>query len=184
MSSDIKLRDAMNAKRPAFTVSNATRRKRVSRCSWRSPRGLQNKEKKGFNGKKAVVNVGYRGPASVRGFSSSGKSPVLVHNLSELCSINAKMQCAVIASVGMKNRQSLLEECKVKGIEVLNWKVDAALAKITDVRAKKAESKKAKKEVKKKVESKKVEKKTEEVSTEDKKEVERKEMEKVLTRRD
>ena len=172
----------MNAKRPAFEISNGHKRIKVKRCSWRRPRGHQNKEKLGKYGKKAVVSVGYRGPSNVRGLSATGKQVVNIFNVSDLSSIDVKTQCVIVSSIGMKKLSLVLEECKAKGVEVINHDVEASLKKIKESLDGRKKAKKPKKEEKKPA-PKKEEKKTEEVSDEDKKEVERKEMEKVLTRR-
>lgn len=178
----LELRKAMNAKRPDFEISNSHKRIRVKRCSWRRPRGLQNKERIGIFGKKAVVSMGYRGPAAVRGLSASGKHIVRVFNVSDLDGIDPKAQCALIASIGMKKLNDVLAECKAKGVEVVNHRIEDSLKKIQESLDSRKKAKKPKKEAKKPA-PKKEEKKTEEVSDEDKKESERKEMEKVLTRR-
>jgi large subunit ribosomal protein L32e len=179
----LELRKAMNAKRPKFEISNKHKRIKVSRCSWRAPRGHQNKEKLGKYGKKAVVNIGYRGPSAVRGLSTSGKIPVHIFNVSGLATIDPKTQCIIIARVGMKKLGMILNECKTKSIEIINHKIDNSLNKIKEKLDERKKAKKPKK-AEKKPEPKKAEKKTEEVSDEDKKETERKKMEKVLTRRD
>ena len=185
----VELRNAMNAKRPDFTRSNKHKRKRVARSSWRAPRGLHNKEKIGFHGKKAVVGTGYRGPVAARGLSKTGLLPVLVHNLAELEAVDAKRQCAVLARVGMRKKLDLLKACKEKSIVVLGIDVDASLSRFD---ARLAERKKRKDVVKKRREVKKEKpakekkepKKEEESDSEDKKESERKEMEKLLTKRE
>jgi len=178
----LELRKALNAKRPKFEISNSHKRIRVKRCSWRRPRGLQNKERLGVFGKKAVVSTGYRGPSAVRGLSASGRHIIRVFNVSDLADINPKDQCALIASIGNKKLNDVLVECKAKGIEVVNHDIEDSLKRIQEALELRKKAKKPKKEVKKPA-PKKEEKKTEEVSDEDKKESERKEMEKVLTRR-
>ncbi|MBW3019210.1 50S ribosomal protein L32e [Candidatus Woesearchaeota archaeon] len=178
----LELRKAMNAKRPKFEISSGHKRKKLAGCSWRRPRGHQNKERLGKYGKKAVVSIGYRGPVAVRNLSASGKAAVHIFNVADLANIDPKNQCAIIARIGMKNLAAVLNECKAKNIEVVNHKIDASLKKIQEFLDKRKKAKMPKKE-KKKPAPKKEAKKTEEIPDEDKKEAERKEMEKVLTRR-
>lgn len=183
----LELRKKMNAKRPVFAISNKHKRIRVMRCSWRKPRGHHNKEKLGKHGKKAVVNIGYRSPRLVRNLSNDGLEKVKVYCLNDLKNIDPQKQCVLISSVGMKKKQSLLEECKKQSLKVFNHDVDKSLSAI---RESFAERKKAKDSLKKAKESeekkKKVEKakETEVESQEDKKEKEEKQKEKVLTRRE
>lgn len=184
----VELRNAMNAKRPKFTRSNAHKRIRIRRSSWRAPKGLQNKEKLGFHGKKAVAKTGYRGPRAVRGVSRDGLMPVRVMTLADVNMIDPKKQCALIARVGMRKRLALLNACKEKGVAVMNMNVERALGAIgermTARKEKKSMLSKRRFEKEKSAKKEKKEEKSEEKDSEELKEQQRKDMEKVLTKRE
>jgi len=187
----LELRRAINAKRPKFTRSNAHKRIRIRRSSWRAPKGLQNKEKLGFHGKKAVAGLGYRGPRAVRGLSREGLAPVRVKTVAEIAQLDPKAQCALIARVGLRRRLDLLNSCKEKKITVMNMNVDRALGLIAEVMSARKEKKSAlskrrsEKERSAKKEAKETKKpESEQLDSEEQKEQQRKDLEKVLTKRE
>lgn len=105
-------------KKPKF--SRHPKIKRIER-GWRRPRGSQSKLRKCKAGKGAKVKIGHGTPKSLRGLHPSGYSAVLVHNVHDLYSIDAKKQAAVIAAgVGKKLRSELLKAAKDKNIKILN----------------------------------------------------------------
>ena len=68
-----------------------------------------------------VVQVGFRGPASVRGLHPSGFEEILVHNLGNLENIDAKVQAIRISSkVGDKKREMIIKKADEMKIRVLN----------------------------------------------------------------
>ena len=64
-------------KKPWFKRDDYEKKKKLS-SSWRKPRGLFNKMRRGFPDKGAVVRVGYGAPTAIRGFHPSGFEEVLV----------------------------------------------------------------------------------------------------------
>ncbi|RLE46921.1 50S ribosomal protein L32e [Candidatus Woesearchaeota archaeon] len=184
----LELRKKMNKKRPSFNREDYNKWKRIKKGTWRKPKGIHSKSRHSFKGNFPLVKPGYRGPKLVRGLHFSGLVPVVVYNLKELSVVDPKTQGVVIGSVGMRKRVALLNECKSKGINVLNFKdIDAALKACDELIVKKKEFKEAKKKAKKlskeKIKKKAEEKKAKAESEEDKKEKERKDMEKILTKR-
>ena len=179
----LELRKRMNAKRPKFKHYEHQKRKEVG-TRWRKPRGLHNKMRIGKWGKPASVNVGYRGPAEVRGLDRSGLTPNLVSTLSQLDALDPKKHSVILSRVGNRAKVQLLESCKKKHLSVLNVKnMDEELKHIASTFA---ERKNAKKERLRQKESntapapKKTEQKTEEKTPEQ----EKKEKDKVLTQRE
>jgi len=173
------LRKEISKRRPEFVMQDQHKRPDLQ-PRWRKPKGMHSKMRHGVWGRPASVNVGYRGPAAVRGMHESGLIPVLVQNITDIGRIEPKSHCAILGHVGDRKKVQLLEACKQKKIVVLNVKnIDEAIKMITD---KVLERKEVKKTAAKRKEGKaKPAKKEAEALT---KEQERKEMEKVLTKRE
>ena len=75
--SSSKLRRSIAEHRPEFVRPESWRYVRLH-PEWRKPKGLDNKVRKSIKGWPRRVKVGYRGPAQVRGYHSSGHIEVLV----------------------------------------------------------------------------------------------------------
>lgn len=190
----LSLKKKIKARLPAFKHPDWQKRKEVG-TRWRRPRGLHSKMRHGVHGRPASVNPGYRTPAEIRGFTSSGLLPVLAYTLSDLSKVDAKKNGVIIGSIGDKAKVVLLQACKEKGFNVLNVKnVDASLKDIADKFLARKETKKQSKQKKDtkakqkapKKEETKEEKKEEKIEAkpEDSKQQEKKEMDKVLTRKE
>tara|TARA_B100000700_G_C14485096_1_gene596973 strand:+ start:103 stop:351 length:249 start_codon:yes stop_codon:yes gene_type:complete len=68
-----------------------------------------------------VVQVGFRGPASVRGLHPSGFEEVLVHNPKEVENVNPETQAVRISStVGDKKRELIVNKADELKIRVFN----------------------------------------------------------------
>lgn len=68
-----------------------------------------------------MVEIGYGGPALVRGLHPSGFEEVMVYNVDGLETINPKTQAARIGgTVGVKKRIAIENRAKELGIRVLN----------------------------------------------------------------
>jgi len=109
-------------RRPKFTRQASYRYWRIGRDeAWRKPRGLQSKQRRHYGYRSAIVRIGYRGPAVVRGLTPSGFRPVLVHNAAEMAGIAPATDAAIIArTVGTRRRLALEEAARKAGIHVLN----------------------------------------------------------------
>ncbi len=181
----LTLRKEISKRRPAFVMQDQHKRPDLQ-IRWRKPKGMHSKMRHGVWGRPASVNVGYRGPAEVRGLHESGLIPILVQNAEQVAKLDAKTQGVIIAHVGGKNKTQILQACKQQGIAIFNVKnVDQELQKLASAVTARKEAKKAteqRRTAKAKTAPKKEEKKeTEEPVT---KEQERKEMEKVLTKKE
>ena len=164
----LKLRKEM--KKPAFVVKESNFNAGV-KVRWRFPRGRHSKVRQMHCGRPAMPNPGYGAPAAVRGLHASGLEVVMVHNATELQSLNQKTQGAIIAaSVGARKRLSLLEVAQQKKITLLNVKdVRAAATRlVSDFEQRKEMHKKRIVETSKKNEQKK--KKAEELTRKEKEE--------------
>ncbi len=88
---------------------------------YRKPRGYHSKMREHLARRPPVVDIGFRGPRSVRYLHPSGFTEVLVHNLAELESINAQNEaCRFSSTIGMKKLEMLQERADELGIRVLN----------------------------------------------------------------
>ena len=68
-----------------------------------------------------VVDIGFRGPAEVRGLHPSGFEEVMVYNVEGLEGIDPKAQAVRIGgTVGTKKRIDIQERADELGIRVLN----------------------------------------------------------------
>ena len=175
------LRKQMNAKRPRFRQQDSHKRKEII-SAWRKPKGMHSKMRHGVWGRPASVNVGYRGPAEVRGLHSSGLSMIIVNNVEEAGRVDPKTQGAILGSIGGRKKVDVLTACKQKGITVLNIKnVDEAIQALKDkVTARKEARKHAEKT--KAAKTAKAEPKKEEAPKT--KEEERKEAEKIMIQKE
>ena len=120
----LKVRRRLKARKPEFKRYCAHKKLRLRNKSWRRPRGLDNKLRIRYGGKKSgriVVNAGFGSPKAVRGLHPSGYEEVLVHNPMELDKINPERQAIRIASnVGMKKRLAIEDKAKELGLKILN----------------------------------------------------------------
>ena len=117
---DLSKRNRMSHKRPTFKRQNWFRYKRLGE-KWRRPRGIHSKMRRHFKYRIPVAQVGFRGPASVRGLHPSGFEEVLVHNLKEVENVNPETQAMRISStVGDKKRELIVKKADELKIRVFN----------------------------------------------------------------
>ncbi|MFQ6127642.1 MAG: 50S ribosomal protein L32e [Thermoplasmata archaeon] len=116
----LAIRDRQKRRRPKFRRQEWFRYKRLG-SSWRRPRGLHSKMRKGLKYRPKMASVGYRSPSKVRGLHPSGFEEVLVHNKKELEVLDPKKQAARIGhSVGTRKRIEIESRADEIGIRVLN----------------------------------------------------------------
>jgi large subunit ribosomal protein L32e len=106
-------------KKPWFKRDDYEKKKKLS-SSWRKPRGLFNKMRRGFPDKGAVVQVGYGAPTAIRGFHPSGFEEVLVTCYADLEEVQPDQAVRIGRTVGARKRQIILERAFAKGLKVLN----------------------------------------------------------------
>ena len=106
--------------KPAFRRQDYHMKKRTPE-SWRRPRGGLSKQRRGYKGKGAKVQAGYRTPKAARGLHPSGFEEVRVHNADDLEDVDGDSQAVRIASsVGARKRERIEEVCEDEEIRVLN----------------------------------------------------------------
>jgi large subunit ribosomal protein L32e len=116
----LKVRRRLNQSRPKFLAFESWRFVKI-KLRWRKPRGIDNKMRTNERGWPKVANIGWGGPAAVRGLHPTGKEEVLISNINDLKTINVETQVARIRrTVGGKKRTLILEEAEKLGIKILN----------------------------------------------------------------
>ncbi|UCD93219.1 MAG: 50S ribosomal protein L32e [Methanobacteriota archaeon] len=116
----LKLRKQIADSRPTFRRQEWFRYSRLGE-SWRKPRVLHSKMRRGFGYRVNLVSTGYRGPKAVRGFHPSGFQEVMVHRLEDLEDLDPKKQAARIGpAVGSRKREEIEKAADEKGIRILN----------------------------------------------------------------
>lgn len=106
-------------KKPWFKRDDYEKKKKLS-SSWRKPRGLFNKMRRGFPDKGAVVGVGYGAPTAIRGFHPSGFEEVLVNCQADLEEARPDQAVRIGRTVGARKKQIIVERAFAKGLKVLN----------------------------------------------------------------
>ena len=113
-------RAVISGRRPAFKRQEWFRYQKLGE-SWRRPKGIHSKMKRNLKRRPPVVDIGFRGPAEVRGLHPSGFEEVMVYNVEGLEGIDPKAQAVRIGgTVGTKKRIVIQERADELGIRVLN----------------------------------------------------------------
>ena len=113
-------RAVISGNRPAFKRQEWFRYQKLGE-SWRRPRGIHSKMRRGMKRRPPMVEIGYGGPALFRGLHPSGFEEVMVYNIDGLEDIDPKTQAARIGgTVGVKKRIAIENRAKELGIRVLN----------------------------------------------------------------
>ncbi len=133
----MKKRAGESKSRPKFRRQEWFRYKKLG-TSWRKPRGLHSKARRGIKRRTNIVSIGYGGPSGARGLHPSGFEEVLVYNVKQMWNIKPETQAVRIgATVGAKKRLDIIQYANEKGIRVLNRnsvKVDRAVTRIEEKR--------------------------------------------------
>ncbi len=118
----LELRKKLKAKKPEFYRHLWWKKPKFANDpKWRKPKGLDNKMRLKLKGYPPVVQVGYRGPALVRGLHPVGLKPVVVHSIKELSNLDPGKHIIYIAStVGLKKRIEIEKEAIARGFKVAN----------------------------------------------------------------
>lgn len=118
---ELAKRAVASGRRPAFKRQEWFRYKKLDTDSWRRPKGIHSKMKRNLKRRAPVVDIGFRGPSSVRGLHPSGFEEILVHNVEALEGIDPKKQAIRIGkTVGTRKRITIQDRAEKLGIRVLN----------------------------------------------------------------
>src|ERR1700676_4257942 len=114
----LELRRTIAEHRPEFVRPESWRYVRLH-PEWRKPKGLDNKVRKSIKGWPRRVKVGYRGPAAVRGYHSSGHVEVLVYNPEDLSKVvPGKEVVRMGGNVGARKRSAIMKRASELGLRV------------------------------------------------------------------
>lgn len=141
----LEVRAAMKKKKPEFVRSDANKMFRLSRTSWRLPRGRDNKIRRRIKGR--MPHPGYGVPKEVRGLNSTGLEEIIVRNVAGLEGLGPEKHLVRIGgTVGLKKRLDIVEEAGKKKLRVLN--AGLSVIRINKAKKRKEKLKEAKKEEK------------------------------------
>jgi len=116
----LAVRAIISGRRPAFKRQEWHRYSKLGE-KWRKPKGIHSKMKRRLKRRSPMVDIGFRGPVSVRGLHPSGFQEVLIYNVDGLEGIDPKVQAVRIgATVGTKKRIAIEDRAAELGIRVLN----------------------------------------------------------------
>ncbi len=117
---DLAKRALISGRRPAFKRQEWYRYSKLGEA-WRRPKGIHSKMRRHFKRRVHMVDIGYRGPAAVRGLHPSGFEEVLIHNVDGLQGLDPEKQAVRIGgTVGSKKRIAIQDKADELGIRVLN----------------------------------------------------------------
>lgn len=193
----ISQRARIKRRKPDFKQEGFNSVKRIKNNDrWRRPTGSQSKMRLNKKGGPSKRKSGYSSPKEVRGMLKNGLMPVVIRNEDEIRAIDAKKECAVIASsVGSKKRIQIAKSAIEQGISLYGIKDPASYIKKLedDFKARKTRRKQKPKKTEEKVSETKTQNKTtiEENLTEEEKakqkekqkEEQKKEWDKMLTQK-
>ncbi len=118
----LELRRKIKSRKPEFYRHLWWKKPKFSKDpKWRKPKGIDNKMRLKLKGYPAIVQVGYRGPAIIRGLHPAGLEPVVVYCVNDLENLDPSRHIVYIAgSVGLKKRVLLEEEATKRGFKIAN----------------------------------------------------------------
>ncbi len=188
MADMIKLRKEIKDRKPTFRRQIYNHRPNLATTGWRKPKGLHSKMRHKSAGHQACVSVGWGSPVDVEGMHPSGLWPIIVNNMAQVATLDAKTQGALIAAgVGTRARLGIVDALVKKNITILNMKEPKSFAATVAAGMKARKDAKAKKTApkeEKKPSSKPAAKPEPAMSEEDKKETQRREAEKVMIQKE
>ena len=106
---------------PNFLRTEWFRYKRLSRSGWRRPKGMDNKQRRNYKYRGAMVRVGHGKVAAARGLHSSGFREVMVMNPNDLEAIDPETEAARVGrTVGGRKRERIHDRADELGVRILN----------------------------------------------------------------
>ena len=121
----------MKKRRPSFKRQEFNKRIRLSRSSWRKPRGVDSKMREQWGGYRAIVKIGYGTPRKLRGRLTNGLIEVSVSTIKELNSLSKDQIAVIPRTLGNRRRLELLKEASKSKISISNFKnIDAKIKEI------------------------------------------------------
>jgi len=103
----------MQKKKPKFVRQNSHRKVRVKGKSWRRPRGLDSKQKRGKKHMPKRPRIGY-------GTGGKKEKDTFVGNVNELEGLEKETKVIIRSTVGKKKRIDIIEKAKKMKIKIMN----------------------------------------------------------------
>ena len=126
MQALLKEKAQIRKNRPKFMRQKGVQKIRLSRSSYRAPKGLQSKMGDNNAGHRSQIKTGFGYPKALRGLDRKGRKIVMINNLADAQKIEAKDTIAVISSaVGQKKKIDIVKILIERKVQVQNVK-DAA----------------------------------------------------------
>ena len=117
----LDVRKKSKKSKPDFVIKESKFSSGVEK-KWRYPRGMHNGSRQYHKGKPIKPTTGYGSPKEVRHLHKSGKSVVLVKNITDLEGLNKDTQIITIAKIGKKKMLAILDVAQKNQLEVSNVK--------------------------------------------------------------
>jgi large subunit ribosomal protein L32e len=114
--------------RPKFARQRATHIKRISRSSYRAPKGLHSKMGDNKAGHKSLIKTGFGYPKALRGTDRTGRKIVHIHSLGDVAKATPADIVVISAKVGTRKKIQMLQALATKKIAVFHVKDASALA--------------------------------------------------------
>jgi len=134
MSQLLKLREKMKKRRPRFLRQEVHRLIRFkNNPTWRKPEGKRSKMRTREAAKPKMPDIGWRGPAAVRGFHPSGVREVIIHNARELEGLGDDVIVKVSSTVGQKKKVEIVKEAQKRKVKVANPRFTVRLRRAEDI---------------------------------------------------
>lgn len=145
----LQVRKAIKSRKPEFIQQDYHKKRRLSR-KWKRPTGIQSKMRHQFKGYARRVKQGWRSPAVVRGFHSSGLIPVMIYNIKELDNVQKGQGIIIGSNLGTRKKLLIIEQAEKLNIQILNIKPADFKKRLEEKKVAKEDAKKSKEEQKKK----------------------------------
>jgi large subunit ribosomal protein L32e len=106
-----------------FGRFQADRFMRLSRTSWRKPKGIDGRARRRFKGATLLPNIGYGSDAKTRNLLPNGFYKFVVNNPKEvelLLLHNRKYAAEIAHNVSSRKRKAIVEKAEQLGVKVTN----------------------------------------------------------------
>ncbi|MGC8885428.1 MAG: eL32 family ribosomal protein [Candidatus Nanoarchaeia archaeon] len=128
LSKLLEVRAKIAGRRPRFLRQDYHFRLKVQDDVWRAPKGRHSKMRRKEKGKRAIVQIGYRGPKLVRGLHKSGATFVQINSIKDLEKVDPKSNiCILSRTLSKLSKYKILKLAQEKGIKFANVDVEKFL---------------------------------------------------------
>lgn len=145
MQALLKEKQLIRKNRPKFMRQKAVQKSRLSRSSYRAPKGLQSKMGDSKAGHRSQIRTGFGYPKALRGLDRKGRKIVMINNIADAQKVDVKDTIAVVASaLGQKKKIEVVKILMDRKVQMQNVKDAAAYVANTTSAHQTAKEEKAK----------------------------------------